>query len=256
MKDLVKIAEILDEAAQIAEPVAQFTGESFLSEDEAYAVQALSITRRHTRGERTVGIKMGLTSRAKMLQVGVENVIWGRLTDAMRVEDNGEISYKRYVHPRAEPEIAFILGRSLTGNVSIAEAMMAVDAVCPAIEIIDSRFKNFKFSLGDVVADNCSSSAFVLGNRFSTHMDISNLGMLLEVNGRAIQIGSSAAILGHPARSLVEAAKLAAKWGLTLEAGDIVLAGAATEAFPIETGMHVRAVIQGMGSVAFSVLDQ
>ena len=95
---------------------------------------------------------MGLTSRAKMQQMGVSEVIWGRLTDAMRLEEGGEMSHARYTHPRVEPEIAYIMRKPLSGNVSLAEALDAVEAVAPAMEIIDSRYRNFKFALADVIA--------------------------------------------------------------------------------------------------------
>ncbi|WP_378944798.1 2-keto-4-pentenoate hydratase [Mesorhizobium sp. ANAO-SY3R2] len=251
MSKLNIAAEALDHAAQTATDIPQWSGADAFSVDEAYAVQALSIERRLARGERLAGYKMGLTSRAKMAQVGVDTVIWGRLTDAMRVAEGGEIARDRYIHPRAEPEIAFVMGRRLEGRVSPAEAMAAVDSVCVAIEIIDSRYKNFQFALGDVIADNTSAAGFVLGDRHSPTLDIGNRGMLLEVDGTVREIGSSAAILGHPARALVEASALLATSGLALQPGDIVLAGAATAAVPLSPGMSVRTVVEGLGAVHF-----
>jgi len=253
MSDLANAAQIVDEAARTANAIPQFTGDQALGLDDAYAVQALSLARRYARGERMVGFKMGLTSRAKMLQVGVDEVIWGRLTNAMRVEEGGEVAMESYVHPRAEPEIAFLLAEPLSGDISAVQAMAAVEAVAPAVEIIDSRYQNFKFSLGDVVADNSSSSGFIVGNWCAPESDISNLGMLLEANGRVVQAGSSAAILGHPVRALVAAARMVAKWGETLQAGDIVLAGAATAAHHLQPGMNIRVSVQNLGSASFSV---
>ena len=205
--------------------------------------------------ERRVGVKMGLTSRAKMVQVGVDEVIWGRLTDAMRVEEGGEASFARYVHPRVEPEIAFLMADDLSGNVSPAEAMSAVEAVAPALEIIDSRYRDFKFSLPDVVADHSSSSGFVVGNWRDPETDLSNLGMILEANGRPVQMGSSAAILGDPVRALVAAARMVARWGEKLEAGMIVLAGAATAAHPTPAGTHMRVTVQDLGAVSFTMAE-
>lgn len=251
MNKLTIAAEALDNAAFTATDVPQWTGANALSVEEAYAVQALSVERRLGRGERLVGYKMGLTSRAKMAQVGVDTVIWGRLTDAMRVAEGGEIARARYIHPRAEPELAFVIGRRLEGRVSPTEAMLAVDAVCVGIEIIDSRYRNFQFALGDVIADNTSAAGFVLGERHLPTTDISNRGIVLEVDGVVREIGSSAAILGHPVRALTEASALLAASGLALEPGDIVLAGAATAAVPVAAGMSVRAVVEGMGAVQF-----
>lgn len=199
-------------------------------------------------------MKMGFTSRAKMIQMGLDDLIWGRLTDAMVVEDGEEISLANYVHPRVEPEIAFLLKRPLTFPCTAADALAAVDGVAPAMEIIDSRYRNFKFSLEDVIADNASSSSFVVGPWHKPDSDLDNLGMVVEFNGRPVQIGSSAAILGQPVRSLVAAARLTAEAGETLEAGWIVMAGGATAAEALRPGVHVRNEVQNLGSVAFSVV--
>jgi len=171
--------------------------------DEAYDIQSASIQRRLNRGEKRNGMKMGFTSRAKMIQMGLNDMIWGRLTDGMMVEDGDTISLKNYVHPRVEPEIAFLLKRPLPYPCTAAEAIAAVDGVAPAMEIIDSRYKNFKFSLEDVVADNASSSSFVVGPGHKPDTELENRGMVMEFNGRPVQIGSSAAMLGQPVRSLV-----------------------------------------------------
>jgi 2-oxo-3-hexenedioate decarboxylase len=133
------------------------------------------MARRYSRGEKQVGIKMGFTSRAKMVQMGVHDMIWGRLTDGMIVEDGGVTSYRKYVHPRIEPEVAFLLKRELVGTVTPLQAFSAVEAIAPAVEIIDSRYKAFKFSLTDVVADNSSSSGFVVGPWHQPDLDFRTL---------------------------------------------------------------------------------
>lgn len=253
MTNITECARIVDEAARTATEIAQFSADAPISNDEAYAIQALSMQHRYARGEKRVGIKMGLTSRAKMVQVGVSDMIWGRLTDAMREEEGGTVSISRFVHPRVEPEIAFLMKAPLAGEVSALEAMAAVQAVAPALEIIDSRYKAFKFDVGDVIADNSSSSGFVIGNWASPDSDIANLGMVLSINGQPGEIGSSAAILGHPVRSLVAAARMVAASGERLEPGDIVLAGGATAAIPMAVGQAVSLEVQGLGNVTFTV---
>jgi 2-oxo-3-hexenedioate decarboxylase len=252
--DLEALAERADDAARNAMAIAQFTNVTDLDVADAYVVQAASIGRRVERGERLVGVKMGLTSRAKMVQVGVDEVIWGRLTDAMHVADGSSVSLAGYVHPRVEPEIAFLLDSPLSGPITGAHAMAAVAAVAPAAEIIDSRFENFRFSLPDVVADNSSSSGFVVGGWSDPATPIANLGMVLERNGRAVEIGSSAAILGDPVRSLVEASRMVGEAGMQLEAGWIVLAGGATAAVPLEAGCSYRVVVEQLGAVGFRVV--
>lgn len=251
MADLNALAAQLDGAQHEARAISQL--DEGLSLPDAYRVQQLLLERRYARGERRAGIKMGFTSRAKMAQMGVSEMIWGRLTDAMLVEDGGELDFSRYVHPRVEPEIAFILRTGLEGPVSVAGALAAVEGVAPALEIIDSRYKDFRFSVTDVVADNSSSSAFVVGPWSPPSTDISNLGMLLGLNGPVRQIGSSAAILGHPLRSLAAAARLASAAGEPLQAGDIVMAGGATAAEALAPGDHVRLEVQSLGITEFHV---
>lgn len=254
MTSLSGLAQIVDEAARTATPIPQLTDSlPDLTVDDAYAIQALSVARRRARGERRAGIKMGLTSRAKMAQVGVSEVIWGRLTDAMRLTEGAGLNRARYVHPRVEPEVAYILKRPLEGDVSAAEALAAVEAVAPAMEIIDSRYRCFKFALSDVIADNSSSSGFYVGGWAPAATDVANLGILMEVDGRPVQIGSTAAILGDPIRSLVAAARLVAKAGERLEAGDIVLAGGATAAYPLSPVQFVQTTFQSLGRLSFHV---
>ncbi len=253
MVEIAKLARTLDNAADKARATRQLSEKTKYSLDDAYNIQAASIQRRLDRGEKRNGMKMGFTSRAKMVQMGLNDMIWGRLTDQMMVEDGDTISIKNYVHPRVEPEIAFLLKRPLGYPCTSAEALSAVDGVAPAMEIIDSRYRNFKFSLEDVVADNASSSSFVVGPWCPPDSSLDNLGMVLEFNGRPVQIGSSAAILGHPVRSLVAAARLTAQSDERLEAGWIIMAGGATAAEALRSGVHVRNTVQGLGAVAFNV---
>ena len=253
MTDLDAIAARLDTAALTATPVSQLTEP--LTIDEAYGVQLRLLSLRYRRGERPIGIKMGFTSRAKMAQMGVSDLIWGRLTDRMLHKSGDTISRRVFVHPRAEPEIAFLLRAPLRGTVDRAAAQAAVAAVAAAVEIIDSRYRDFKFSLTDVVADYSSSSALVIGPWVEPTIELGALDMRLSIDGEVRQRGSSAAILGHPLESLVNAARLVAERGATLRAGDIVMAGAATAAEPLSSGQQVRADVEKLGSVSFRVVD-
>ncbi|MCC0044063.1 MAG: 4-oxalocrotonate decarboxylase [Brucellaceae bacterium] len=238
-----EIATILDDAMRKRAPVARIVDRHpDLTHADAYAIQEKVVARRLGRGGRMVGIKMGLTSRAKMQQVGVNEAIWGRLTSDMSVEEGGAVESDRFIHPRTEPEIAYLLGRDLAGDETPAAIAAAVEAAMPALEIIDSRYRGFKFGPADVIADNTSAAGFVVGAPFGRNIDLSNLGIVLEVDGRPVQTGSSAAILGHPLRALVRAARLAAEAGLPLRAGQVVLAGAATAAHPCQRGTVVQAI--------------
>ncbi|WP_028222397.1 2-keto-4-pentenoate hydratase [Paraburkholderia oxyphila] len=255
MSDLDAMAARLDTAARDAAPIAQlaeFTPGARLSLDEAYVVQRASIERRIDRGEIAVGVKLGFTSRAKMLQMGVDSLIWGWLTDAMLEEDGGRVALERFIHPRVEPEVCFLTSRDIDRPLTLLEAAQYLDAVAPALEIIDSRYRDFKFSLEDVVADNCSSAGLTIGpwtRRFDT---LANAGVLMRMNGRVVQTGSTAAILGHPLRSVVQASRLVAQSGLVLPAGSLIMAGAATAAHALAPDTHVHCLVNGLGSTEFT----
>jgi len=249
MHDLQQISERLDAAALTVTPVQQLQIPIDMS--SAYEIQRRMIGLREARGERVIGVKMGLTSKAKMAQVGVTEMNWGRLTDGMLIDDGATVSAGRFIHPRAEPELAFLLRAPLEGRISALTAWQAVDGIACAIEIIDSRYRDFKFSLTDVVSDNSSSSGLVIGTWQKRDIDISNLGMVLEVNGEIRQVGSSAAILGNPIRSLIAAARLVTEHGGCLRAGDIVMAGAATAAEPVRAGQRVQVRVEQLGRAGF-----
>jgi 2-oxo-3-hexenedioate decarboxylase len=253
MNQLLGFAHLLDDAARHAKAVPQIDPKGELSLADAYAIQSASIQRRATRGERRVGVKMGFTSRAKMLQMGIDDVIWGRLSSDMQVEEGAAVKFSRFVHPRVEPELAFVLKKPLAGDVTAAEALAAVEAVAPALEIIDSRFHDFKFSLPDVIADNASSSGFVIGPWSDPRKDFGNLGLVMSIDGRVVQVGSTAAILGHPLRSLVAAARLSAAAGEPLQAGWVVMAGGATPAEWIKPGQYISIEMERLGTAGFHV---
>jgi 2-oxo-3-hexenedioate decarboxylase len=250
MADIDALAQLVDDAARHAQAIPQLGDPITL--DEAYEIQKRSLARRYQRGERQVGIKMGFTSRAKMVQMGVHDMIWGRLTDAMVVEDGGSTSLAKYVHPRVEPEVAFLMKKELAGTVTPMQALSAVEAVAPALEIIDSRYEAFKFSLTDVVADNSSSSGFVVGAWHDPGLDCSNLGIIVSFNGVPKLIGSTAAILGNPLRSLVAAARFAAQANEPLQPGWIVMLGGATHAEALLADDWVECEVQHLGRCGFT----
>ncbi|MFF5179714.1 2-keto-4-pentenoate hydratase [Micromonospora sp. NPDC000316] len=228
------LAARLDEAAVSHTAVAQFGADAGLDVTTAYAVQEALVARRLDRGEALVGLKLGLTSRAKMTQMGVDEVIWGRLTDAMHVPDGGTVDLSGRIHPKVEPEVAFLVEGG------------EIAAIAPAIELIDSRYVDFRFTLPEVIADNTSASGFVVGPWRPVPDGVDNLGVLLEVDGRVAQVGSTAAILGDPRRALPAAARLAGE----LRDGWVLLAGAATAAVPLRPGAHVRVTVEQLGTAS------
>ncbi|MFI6284890.1 2-keto-4-pentenoate hydratase [Streptomyces sp. NPDC051018] len=248
-----ELAKRLDAAALNATAIPQLSASDSLSLGEAHAVQRALVDRRVARGERRVGVKLGFTSRAKAAQMGVSDVIIGELTSGMLVPDGGRLDLGRFVHPRVEPEVAFRLGRAVSPDEPPHSAVTAINAVAPALEIIDSRYRDFRFSLPDVIADNTSAAAVVVGRWRPPGTGIGNRGVVLTVDGRAVGFGSTAAILGDPLRALGAAVRMAASYGLALPAGTVILAGAATEAVALSAGTVVEAAITGLGRVTVSV---
>ena len=219
---------------------------------DAYAIQNAGIMLRQKQGQQIVGYKMGLTSIAMQQQLHVHTPIFGILMEQSHYQDGATIPLAKFIHPKAEPEIAFILDKELKGIVSMEEALNACAGVCVAIEIIDSRFKDFDFTLVDVIADNSAAGGFVLSRdiRNANQVDLSNITMTFNSNGTLLASGKSSSICGHPANSLVLLTSLLAQEGRSLPAGSIVLAGAATRAFDFTIGMTVTLEAAGLGRVS------
>lgn len=247
------VAETLLEAERSATSRTSISAEwPGLTIDTAYEVQDLALQHRRAKGEAITGVKLGLTSRAKQKQMGVDEPSVAWLTDAMALPAGLAVPRSELIHPRAEPEIAFIMGERLAGpGVTAARAMAAVASVCAAIEVIDSRYAGFKFSLADAVADNNSSGRYVTGPvaRDPHDVDLSLEACLLEVDGQIVDTATGAAVLGHPAEALAFAANTLAARGHAIEAGWIVLTGGMTDAVAIEPGARVAAHFTTLGSI-------
>lgn len=253
MSVIDEAAAVLDDAARHRQEVGQFPPGHFTLA-QAYEIQRASIRRRVDRGERMKGIKLGFTSRAKMVQMGVDSLIWGLLTDAMIEEDGGVVDLTRYIHPRVEPEVCFVTRRVIDAPLTSLEAADYLEAVAPAMEIIDSRYRDFKFSLEGVVADNCSSAGLVVGAWSRRFDGLANAGVRMRVDGRDLQVGSTAAILGHPLRSVVQASRLLHGAGMSLPAGSLIMAGGATAAEALRPGLHVQCSV-GSGAGALGAVE-
>lgn len=246
------IAGILDKAAINAKPVAQMASTENFSLGDAYKIQQISINRRLERGEKITGFKLGFTSKAKMEQMNVHDLIWGFLTDEMELEPNEKINLKRWIHPRAEPEIAFRVSQDFPSReLSLSELPEYLDKMAVAIEIIDSRYENFKFSLEDVVADNCSSTGYVIGDWKDLKEEISDLDIQLNIDNETIQQGKTSAILENPLQSVVELSRLASDANIAIKEGYVILAGAATAAEYLKPGQEIEAEVEKLGSVSF-----
>ena len=224
-----------------------------LTVQDAYQIQMSAIATRLSAGRRVVGKKIGLTSKAMQQLLGVYEADYGHLLDDMVVLTGASVPTGVMLQPRCEGEIAFLLKRDLSGpGVTIADVLNATEAVIPALEIVDSRVKDWKIKLVDTVADNASSCMLVLGNQLTSPvgLDLRLVGMLLEKNGEIANTGAGAAVMGHPASSVAWLANKLSEFNVTLKAGEIVLSGAVSAAPPVAAGDFFRAEFDRLGSVA------
>ncbi|RAS83742.1 4-oxalocrotonate decarboxylase [Priestia endophytica] len=228
-----------------------------LNIEEAYEIQENLVEQKVEEGYRILGAKMGLTSRAKMEQMGVDEPIYGYVFDYMAIS-NGELHLNKYIHPKVEAEIAFVLGQDIEGpDVTRADVLSSTDYVLPALEIIDSRYKDFKFTLSDVIADNASSSGVIFGNQMHRpdKIELDLVGTTLNINGEIKDLGAGAAVLGHPADSVAMLANMLSRKGKKLKKGDIILSGAITSAIMLTAGDSVLAKFDELGTVEFVVKE-
>lgn len=230
-----------------------------LSVEEAYLIQDELVKQKLADGHKIVGPKMGLTSQAKMKQMNVEEPIYGYVFDYMIVPNGGEIFLDELIHPKVEAEVAFILGKDLEGpNVTAEQVMEATSYIVPALEIIDSRYENFRFTLPDVIADNTSASRVVFGDRLlkPSGLEADLIGVTMLFNGEIKALGASAAVLGHPANSIAMLANMLARKGGKLHAGEVILSGGITEAIMFSSGDYVTVKFDGLGEVSFVVKEK
>ena len=224
----------------------------------AYAVQAINTKFWVDQGRRIVGRKVGLTAKAVQAQLGVTQPDFGVLFDDMEIDDGGILLTSRVIQPKAEAEIALILGADLAGpTITRMDVEAAVASVCAAIEIVDSRIADWKITFADTVADNGSSAMYVLGKvRLPlAGLDLWTCGMALEVNDEVVSLGAGVACLGHPLNAATWLAQTLADLGEPLRAGDVVLTGALGPMVAIRPGDQVKASIGGLGSVSFTYQD-
>jgi 2-keto-4-pentenoate hydratase len=221
----------------------------------AYAVQAINTAYWTGQGRKIVGRKVGLTAKAVQTQLGVDRPDFGVLFADMAIADGGTLKTSQVLQPKAEAEVAFILGADITDPATTPEQIAAAVAqVMPAIEIVDSRIADWKITFADTVADNGSSAFFVLGTPAQSlaGLDLWTCGMALEVNGEVASLGAGVACLGHPLNAAAWLARTLAERGEGLRAGDIILSGALGPMVALKPGDVVRATIGGLGTAGFT----
>ena len=229
-----------------------------ISIDDAYLISRRFLERRLTSGERVVGTKIGVTSKAVMTMLNVHQPDFGYLTDTMMFATGAEVPASRtLIAPRAEGEIAFILKRDLCGpGVTNADVIRATDFVMPCFEIVDSRITDWKIKIQDTIADNASCGVVVLGDRAikPTAVDLSTCGIVVTLNGEIISTGAGAAALGSPVNCITWLANTLGARGVSLKAGEVILSGSLVPLQPVKPGDNMHMAIGGIGqcSVRFT----
>jgi 2-oxopent-4-enoate/cis-2-oxohex-4-enoate hydratase len=221
-----------------------------LTIDDAYAISLRALVLRQAEGERVVGKKIGVTSRAVQDMLGVHQPDFGFLTDRMWVKGDIHIARNRLIQPRAEAEIAFILSESLKGpGVTAEQVIAATDSIAPCFEIVDSRIANWKIGIVDTIADNASCGVFVLGDaRVSPRgLDLPSLRVTVTKNGAALSEGFGSAVQGSPAEAVAWLANTLGRYGVTLEAGDVILSGSLVPLAPAHAGDVFEMQLHGIG---------
>lgn len=253
-KTIAQLAEHLEGAELNVRDVTKITDDfPQMDWDDAYAVQDAIRVRKEARGNKTVGLKAGLTSFAKMKQMGVETPVFGFVSDSMSRPDGGEIKVAELIHPKVEAEICVVTKAPLKGpGCHVGAVLAAIDFVLPAVEVIDSRYRDFKFDLKSVIADNTSASRFVIGGRARRldALDLRTLGVVLEKNGQIAAMAAGAAVLGHPAAAVAMLANHLGARGQEIAAGTFIMTGGVTEAIAVAAGDHVSVRFQDLGQVS------
>jgi 2-keto-4-pentenoate hydratase len=222
---------------------------------DAYEIQLINIRQRVAEGARVIGHKVGLSSKAMQEMMGVDEPDYGHLLDEMQVFEDRPVPAARYLYPRVEVEVGFVLADDLPGEGCTEDDVLAATAAfAPAIELIDTRIKDWKIKLCDTIADNASSAGWVLGEaRVSPKdIDIASIDAVLTRNGEVVAKGRSDAVLGNPVTAVAWLARKVDSFGVRLKAGDIVLPGSCTKAFDATPGDDFVADFDGLGSVHLS----
>jgi len=252
-KTIGELAKQLLEAEDNRKPIDPITDKyPSISIGEAYKIQLKVVHLKKKRGQVVVGKKIGLTSKGMQQLLGVNEPDYGHILDKMMIYEGEALSLSQLIQPKVEAEIAFLLKKDLKGpGVTVASVIDATEGVMPAIEIIDSRIKNWKIKIQDTVADNASSARVILGGRIMPieELDLRYVGMVLEKNGEIVATGAGAAVLGNPAQSVAWLANKLSEFGITLKAGEIIMSGSFTAAVEASPNDAIKATFNHLGSV-------
>jgi 2-oxopent-4-enoate/cis-2-oxohex-4-enoate hydratase len=226
-----------------------------LTIDDAYQISTRMVKNRLERdGEKIIGKKIGVTSKAVQEMLDVHQPDFGYLTDAMRFDDGASMPISTaLIQPRAEGEIAFVLGKSLKGpGVTDEDVLEATEYVSACFEIVDSRVHDWKVRIQDTIADNASCGLFLLGEEKvdPRSLDFPNLHMRIEKNGAPLSEGYGRAALGSPVHCVTWLANTLGQYGITLDAGDVILSGSLVPLEPVVAGDEMKLTVEGVGSAS------
>jgi 2-keto-4-pentenoate hydratase len=248
-----ELAADLAEAERSRVPIAPLTDRNpTIDVVDAYEIQLINIRQRVAEGARVLGHKVGLSSKAMQEMMGVDEPDYGHLLDEMQVFQDPPVKAGRYLYPRVEVEVGFVLAEDLPGAECTEDDVLAATAAfVPSIELIDTRITDWKIKLCDTIADNASSAGFVLGaERVAPRdLDIKSIDAVLSCNGEVVAKGRSDAVLGNPVTAVAWLARKVEGFGVRLRKGDIVLPGSCTRAIDARPGDHFVAEFDGLGSV-------
>jgi 2-keto-4-pentenoate hydratase len=251
-----ELAADLAQAERSREPIAPLTaGYSDIDVVDAYEIQLINVRQRVAEGARVVGHKVGLSSKVMQQMMGVDEPDYGHLLDEMQVFEDVSVKAGKYLFPRVEVEVGFILSDDLPGAECTEEDVLAAtEALVPSIELIDTRIKDWQIKICDTIADNASSAGFVLGKaRVSpADIDVKAIDAKLTRNGEVVAEGRSDAVLGNPVTAVAWLSRKVESFGVRLKEGDIVLPGSCTFAIDARPGDEFVADFAGLGSVRLS----
>ena len=221
--------------------------------EDAYHVQQRMIARRLEKGDRVIGKKIGVTSKAVMNMLGVHQPDFGYLLDSMVFNEGESVDMDTLIQPKAEGEIAFLLKKDLQGpGVTAADVLAATEGVMACFEIVDSRIQDWKIKIQDTVADNASCGVLVLGGRRKSprDIDLALAGMVLEKNGELISTSTGAAVQGSPVNAVAWLANTLGALGIGLKAGEVILSGSQSQLVPVKAGDSLVCSVGGLGSTS------
>jgi 2-oxo-3-hexenedioate decarboxylase len=248
-----EIADCLIASERERKGIAQFSDEHpDIPVATAYEAQRAFVRSKLEAGESFVGWKLGLTSRNKQQAMGLDAPLYGRVTSGMLSPYGEPVRLDRFIHPRVEGEVAFLLAGDVAVPATVSSVLAATDVVFAAVDVLDSRYESFQFTLADVVADNASAGGFYLGpiaRRPVELADLRLLGVVVRVDGEVTMTAAGAAVMGHPAASVAWLANQLAEVGERLRAGQLVFSGGVTAPVPVVAGRSVTFEFDQLGTI-------